>query len=343
MSSQATTPPEAGRLALVRTSEPGRPGDETSDFASAVREGLLGRPKTLPFQYLYDETGSGLFEEICRTPEYYLTRTEDAILRDHAGAMVAGWDAAPTLIELGSGSAEKTRRLIAAALQRYGRLHYVPIDVSETAVEASARRLTRAFPALRVTGYVGDYHESLAGVAAHFRGPKLLIFLGSSLGNYEPEAALALLDRLAGLLGPEDRFLLGTDLAKDAEILEPAYDDAAGVTARFSLNLLTRINRELDADFDLDRFRHRATYRPEFGRVEINIVSQVGQTVRVAGAGVTVHFEAGEPIHTEDSHKYTLEGLAELAGQSGFREEAAWTDARGWFRVQRWQPLARAD
>jgi len=341
--SQAETQPETGRLAVLRTAEPGRPGDETTRFARAVRDGLRGRPKTLPFQYLYDEIGSALFEEICRVPEYYLTRTEDAILRDHAAEMVAGWDAAPTLIELGSGSAEKTRRLIAAALKCYGRLHYVPIDVSETALEASARQLTRAFPGLRVTGFVGDYHDSLAGVAARFRGPKLLVFLGSSLGNYEPEAAVALLDRVAGLLSPAGRFLLGTDLAKDAAILEPAYDDAAGVTARFSLNLLARINRELDADFDVDRFRHRATYRPEFGRVEINLVSLVDQTVRVAGAGVTAHFEAGEPIHTEDSHKYTPQGLADLAGQSGFREEAAWTDARGWFRVQRWQPRERAD
>ena len=340
MPTQAATQAETKRLAFVRTHETRGPrtGDssETAAFARAVREGLLASPKTLPFQYFYDETGSALFEQICRLPEYYLTRTEDAILRENAADIVGGWFDAPTLVELGSGSAEKTRHLIAAALARYGRLHYVPIDVSGAAVEAAAGQLVRAFPALRVTAFVGDYNGCLADIAARFRGPKLVAFLGSSLGNYDIEGASTLLALVARSVGPRDRLLLGTDLAKTPSVLEAAYDDAQGVTARFNKNLLTRINRELGADFAADRFRHRAVYRPEAGRVEMHLESLDEQTVRIPGAGVTVRFGVGETIHTENSHKYTAESLRALADRAGFVDEAGWSDADGWFRVQRW-------
>lgn len=341
MTTHAAAQAEPRRLTIARAPGPPGPEDGTDPraFARDVRDGLLARPKTLPFPYFYDVAGSALFEQICRLPEYYLTRTEDAILRDHAAAMVDGRPGPPTLIELGSGSAEKTSRLIDAALARYGRLHYVPIDVSAGAVEASARRLVRTFPALRVTGYVGDYRGGLAEIAARSRGPKLVVFLGSSLGNYEPDAARALLAAVARVLGPDDRFLLGTDLAKDAALLEAAYDDPHGVTARFNLNLLVRINRELRADFVPERFRHRAVYRPDVGRVEMHLVSLADQTVTVAAAGVTVGFARGESIHTENSHKYTPDDLRDLAARGGFAEEASWTDPRGWFRVQRWRPL----
>ncbi len=339
MSIQVAAHAESRRLSIVRTTEtrPDRAEPEVRVFARAVRDGLTSRPRTLPFPYFYDEVGSTLFEAICQLPEYYLTRTEDAILREHAGAMTSGWPEPPTLIELGSGSAEKTERLIAAALEQYGRLHYVPIDVSGSAVEASARNLVRAFPALRVTGYVGDYHASLTPIAARFRGPKLFVFLGSSLGNYEPEEAAALLGKVADVMRPDDAFLLGTDLAKDAAVLEAAYDDAQGVTARFNLNLLARINRELGGDFAPERFRHRAVYRPGPGRVEMHLVSLTDQTVRVAAAGLTAHFTEGESIHTENSHKYTPEALRDLAARAGFVEESAWSDPEGWFRVQRWR------
>lgn len=320
---------------------PDRPAG-AEDLAGAVRHGLLKASKTLPCRFFYDATGSELFEQICKVPEYYLTRTEDAILREHADAMVGPADGsddvvAPTLIELGSGSAEKTRRLIAAAVGRYGSLHYVPIDVSIDAVRASAEELVDEFPTLRVSGFVADYHDSLDEVAARFPGPKLFAFLGSSLGNYEADAAADLLARVARVMGPADRFLMGTDLAKDAAVLEPAYDDASGVTAQFNRNILTRINRELGADFDPDTFGHRAIYRPERGRVEMHLVSRRAQTVEIPGAGLRVEFMEGESIHTENSHKYTPELLQSLASRAGFVEDAAWTDARGWFRVQRWQ------
>jgi dimethylhistidine N-methyltransferase len=334
VTTQAAVPSDRGRLTIIQSDDVAVPGA----FARAVREGLRATPRRLPFQYFYDAAGSALFEQICRLPEYYLTRTEDAILRDHAAAMTAGWPEPPALIELGSGSAEKTRRLIAAALGRYGRLHYVPIDVSPDAVAASARQLVRAFPALRVTAYVGDYHASLAEAAAHVCSPKLVAFLGSSLGNYEPEAAASLLSAVSRVLGPDDRFLLGTDMAKDASVLEPAYDDAQGVTARFNRNLLVRINRELQADFSPDHFAHRATYRPDLGRVEMHLESLSDQVVTIPGCRLRVLFSRGETIHTENSHKYTPESLRALASLGGFAEESSWTDPRGWFRVQRWRP-----
>lgn len=321
------------RLSIVQVAEDLSP--ET--FAEAVRSGLTAAPKTLPCRFFYDERGSELFEAICELPEYYLTRTEDGILRDHADAMAAGWRKAPALIELGSGSSTKTRRLLAASFEAYGDIHYLPIDVSPTILDTSARQLVRDFLRLRVTGFAGDYRVALGEISRQIRGPKLILFLGSSLGNYGDEDALALLRHIAKAMGPEDRFLLGTDLAKDRAILEAAYDDAQGVTAAFNRNLLSRINRELGADFDPQTFAHEARYRADLGRVEMHLVSCLEQTVRVPGSGIDVRFAAGESIHTENSHKYTIESLSSLASRAGFVEEAAWTDSKVWFRVQKWR------
>ncbi|WP_406694077.1 L-histidine N(alpha)-methyltransferase [Singulisphaera sp. Ch08] len=323
------------RLTIERASAPQE--TETETLAEAVRLGLDARPRTLPWTYFYDEVGSQLFEAICELPEYYLTRTEDAILSEHADAMTAGWSQEPAMIELGSGSSSKTKWLISAAISRYSKLHYIPIDVSPAPLIDSAQALVRHFSALRVTGYVANYRDALATLPERIPGPRLWVFLGSSLGNYAADEACELLNQVAAAMGEDDRLLLGTDLAKDAATLEAAYDDAAGITARFNLNLLTRLNRELGADFDLSRFTHRAVYRPDLGRVEMHLVSQVPQTVRIPGAAITVDFAEGELIHTENSHKYSLDGLAELAHRAGFAEEAAWTDPQGHFRVQRWR------
>jgi L-histidine N-alpha-methyltransferase len=333
--------PSETRLNIVRTGKGSGP-DGVREFARAVREGLLGEPRSLPFPYFYDEIGSALFEQICRLPEYYLTRTEDSILARHAGEMVAARET-PALVELGSGSAEKTRRLIAAALDRYGSLLYIPVDVSASAVEDSARHLCRLFPALHVSAFVGDYRDCLSEIAQRVRGPKIVVFLGSSLGNYDEPASLALLGMIAGVMGPEDRLLLGTDMAKDRSTLERAYDDSQGVTARFNLNMLHRINRELGADFATERFRHRAVYREDLGRVEMHLESLTEQTVRIPVGDVTVSFRQGERIHTENSCKYTSEALAALARGSGFEAEAVWTDENRWFRVQRWKLSADTD
>jgi dimethylhistidine N-methyltransferase len=212
----------------------------------------------------------------------------------------------------------------------------VPIDVSKTILEESAEQLIRIFPRLHVTGFSANYRDALAGVVERFERPKLFVFLGSSLGNYEDDAAVDLLSLVARSMDSSDRLLLGTDLDKDPAILEAAYDDAQGVTARFNLNLLVRINRELGGRFDLDRFEHRARYRDDLRRVEMHLVSRLEQEVAIPGAGLTAHFTEGESIHTEYSHKYTPEILRSLADRSGFQEEAAWTDPDRLFRVQLW-------
>ena len=335
---QATSSARSSRLSIV---EGPTTGVEPPDaFARAVREGLTATPRTLPCRYFYDEAGSLLIEQICDLPEYYLTRTEDAILAEHADAMVAGWLADPVLVELGSGSSSKTRRLIEAALRAHGRLHYVPIDVSRSILAESAEALVAAYPDLRVTGYAANYRDALGRIAARFDRPKLLVFLGSSLGNYETEAAVDLLKLIAQGMDPGDRLLLGTDLDKDEAKLRAAYDDAAGVTARFNLNLLRRINRDLGANFNLDEFHHQSRYNAEHHRVEMHLVSRRDQAVSIPAAGVEARFAAGESIHTENSHKYTPGLLAALADRAGIVEEAAWPDAEQQFRVQRWRTRA---
>ena len=339
MASQQTISTDSKRLNVTRVSELPGVVDAKRALIEAVRDGLSITPKTLPFPFFYDEIGSTLFDEICTLPEYYPTRTEDEILRTHADAMVDGWkvDQGPTLVELGSGSAEKTKKLIAAGIERYGRLQYVPIDVSETAVEESSKQLLRVFPKLTINAYVGDYHSCLADVAKRFVGPKMVLFLGSSLGNYDLESAEVLLRKLAFVMNHGDRLLLGLDLVKEAAILEPAYDDAKGVTARFNKNILWRINRELNADFQLADFEHKAFFNHDLSRVEMHLASRIDQVVKIPDADLEVRFQAGETIHTESSHKFRSEDLKRLLDSSGFEEDQAWTDSRGWFRVQSWR------
>jgi L-histidine N-alpha-methyltransferase len=331
----ATTP--RARVAVIR----GGPRRDADAFARDVRRGLSATPKSLPCQYFYDAVGSRLFEAICTLSEYYPTRTEDAILRAHAGAMLDGLARPFRLVELGSGSSTKTRRLISAALAAQETLHYMPIDVSEEALEAAAHDLVREFDGLRVTAHATDYETAWRRIASRHPGPKLVVFLGSSLGNFETDAAVNLLASLARGMSPDDRLLLGTDLDKPASVLEPAYDDADGVTARFNKNLLGRINRELGARFDLDQFEHRACYVASRRRIEMHLISRVAQEVPIPAAGFVARFAEGESIHTENSHKYTLEDLSRIAARSGFAEEASWSDARGWFRLQRWRPSGR--
>ncbi|CAN5732614.1 L-histidine N(alpha)-methyltransferase [soil metagenome] len=311
--------------------------EDGETLAQSVRRGLLHQPKFLLCQFLYDSEGSEIFEQICDLPEYYLTRTEDAILSEQAEAMVTGWSHAPVMIELGSGSSTKTRRLIEAALKTYGRLHYVPIDVSPTILEQSAQDLVDEYSELQVTGYAADYRTALDELKQQIKGPKLIVFLGSSLGNFDRDDATALLQQIAETMQPKDRFLLGTDLVKAPEILEAAYDDDQDVTRRFNTNILARLNRELGADFDLDRFEYRARFNPTLQRVEMFQVSLVDQVVTIPGARLKVHLANGETIHTENSHKYTPDSLQELAANAGFVEEHDWTDDGGLFRVQRWR------
>jgi L-histidine Nalpha-methyltransferase len=339
---------EPRRPTIVQLLEPYDSEPHVSAFAAAVRAGLTAAPRTLPWSYFYDEKGSLLFDAICQLPEYYLTRVEDSILRRYAGEIVAGLPRTSlpgeelTFIELGSGSATKTQRLLAAGISKHGPLHYVPIDVSRSALEESSRRLVGRFCGLRITGYVADYRRGLERIMARAMGPRLIIFLGSSLGNYAMDSAAELLTMIGRTMRADDRLLLGTDMAKDPAVLEAAYDDAEGVTAAFNLNLLHRINRELGADFQVEAFRHRAIYRPDRGRVEMHLLCTRDQNVQIPAAKLRIRLTAGETIHTENSHKYTAGMLAWLKESAGFIEESAWTDDRVWFRLQLWRPAQSA-
>ena len=298
-------------------------------FGEDVRRGLTASPKFLYPKYFYDELGSRLFEAITALPEYYPTRAEAEILRAHADEIVAVLGGPVWLLELGSGDGQKTRLLIEALLARQGKLEYVPVDISESAVRTSSRSLLLAYPELRITGYVGEYHASLRAIRREraLPGCTLVLFLGSTIGNLDPAERIALLGDVRALLDPGEGFLLGTDLKKPASVLVPAYDDPLGVTAAFNLNLLARINRELGGEFEIGSFRHRALYNEEAGRIEMRLESRRAQTVPIRALDLEVSFAAGETIHTESSYKFDLPQVAALAAETGFELRRTWTDA----------------
>ncbi len=300
-------------------------------FAEDVRAGLTAQPKTLPPKYFYDELGSALFEAICLLPEYYLTRAETEILSTHAVDIVAHVDPV-RLIELGSGTAVKTRFLIEAGLQCHNHLAYDAIDISQTVLESTARALQAQYPGLRVRSFDGDYYDGLlrlSRVQANETprgGRTLALFLGSNIGNFDPPEALRFVRAIYDTLSPGDGLLLGTDLKKDRRALEAAYDDSIGLTAAFDLNILARINRELGGEFDLPTFRHRAIYDKAAGRVEMHLASSVDQTVAIESLALRVRFTAGETIHTESSYKFSSEDVDRMAQGTGFTVERMWTD-----------------
>ncbi len=308
------------------------------DFRESVRAGLTATPKSLSCRHFYDAEGSALFEQICALPEYYPTRTEAAILRACASDVVECVGAAPQLVELGSGSAEKTRILIRAFLERHGELGFVPIDISPDALVQSSYALLNDFPALDVHAIAAQYVDGIAGLPVVEGSSRLVLWLGSSIGNADRAEAAAFLTQLHRSLGEQGAMLVGIDLRKDASVLERAYDDAAGVTARFNKNLLARINRELGGAFDLDRFEHRATYDAELGRVEMHLVARDEMTVPIRALELDVAFRAGESIHTENSYKYSTDEIQELADASGFRLEAQWFDESKLFSVNLLRP-----
>ncbi|MEJ7616963.1 MAG: L-histidine N(alpha)-methyltransferase [Pyrinomonadaceae bacterium] len=309
-------------------------GGETSmsgSFAADVRAGLTAQPKQLFPKYFYDEVGSRLFDVICLLPEYYLTRAESEILTTHADDIVSKVCAAGetiVLVEMGSGSAQKTRLLIEALLRQQGELLYTPVDISASALEGSARLLLNHYSALQVIAYAGDYERALASMRASksAHGRKLVLFLGSNIGNFDDDEARRFLRSLRSTLDAGDALLVGADLKKDAATLEAAYDDELGVTAAFNLNVLMRINRELGANFDLRQFAHVAVYNEIAGRVEIYIESKAIQSVQIEKLNVEIHFALGERIHTENSYKYDVRQLATLAGSAGFALGDAWFD-----------------
>lgn len=303
------------------------PASARRSFAEEVARGLLTRPKTLPSRFFYDAEGSEIFEEICEQPEYYLTRAEREILAEHADAIAGRMPRGTALVELGSGSAEKTRLLIEAFLRRDGELSFVPIDISRSALEKSAEVLLERYPELSVHAVAAEYEAGIARIRALERQPVLVAWLGSSIGNLGRKEAAAFLGRIRPELQPEDRVLVGIDLRKDAETLEAAYDDARGVTARFNLNLLRRINRELGGGFDESGFEFRARYREHQGVVESHLVSRRAQRVRIEALDASIDFQDGETIHTENSIKYSQDEIEELAREAGLRREREWRDA----------------
>ncbi|WP_118915731.1 L-histidine N(alpha)-methyltransferase [Mycobacterium shigaense] len=291
-------------------------------------DGLQSTPKSLPPKWFYDSIGSELFDQITRLPEYYPTRAEAEILRARAGEIAAA-SRADTLVELGSGTSEKTRLLLDSLHTRGSLRRFVPFDVDETMLSAAGAAIQHEYPGIEIEAVCGDFEKHLGEIPSG--GRRLFVFLGSTIGNLTPGPRAEFLKSLADVMQPDDTLLLGTDLVKDTGRLLRAYDDAAGVTARFNLNVLAVVNRELDADFDVDAFRHVARWNADEERIEMWLRTDRPQRVRVGALDLTVDFAAGEEMLTEVSSKFHTGGVgAELAG-AGLRRVQWWTDAAGDF------------
>jgi L-histidine Nalpha-methyltransferase len=320
--------PLTGQAILVQDFSPG-----VESFAAAVAGGL-GQPcKSIPAKYFYDAQGSALFEEICALDEYYVTRTEVAVMAAFAAQIAQRIGPDCELIEFGSGASDKVRILL-DALDRPRA--YIAVDISPAALAAAAERIAADYPALHVAAYCADYTRPFdvpprPANCGQVGGRRVGFFPGSTIGNFTPGEAVDFLAGTRALVGHGGAMLVGVDLKKDAGVLHAAYNDAKGVTAAFNLNLLARINRELGGDFDLAGFQHHAFYDAALGRIEMHLISRVAQTARAAGA--VFEFAAGETIHTENSYKFGIEEFQDIARLAGFRPAAVWTDAARWFGV----------
>ena len=301
---------------------------EQSDFLSDVQRGLAQSPKQIAPKYFYDQRGSELFDEICKQPEYYPTRTEIGILQHNAQEIARCIGADCVLVELGSGASEKVRLLFDALSPS----RYLGVDISKEFLLVSTRRLAHDYPELEVHAVCADFSQQLELPEQHSHGRTVAFFPGSSIGNFEPEAAVTLLRQVAECVGEGGQLLIGVDLKKDINILNRAYNDAAGITAKFNRNLLRRMQTELDAELDRDAFSHHAFFNSDQGRIEMHLVSMHHQAVVLADD--VIEFTADESIHTESSYKYRLDEFAALAARAGFGVERVWTDADSLFSVQ---------
>jgi len=302
---------------------------QASRMAQEVCAGLRHEPKRLPSKYFYDARGSALFERICHQPEYYLTRVELALMQERLHEIADALGAHVQLIELGSGSGLKTRLLLSALANC---VSYVPIDVSESALAGSVRELEREFPRIAIQPLCADFTQPFARPRPHPNARRrVLFFPGSTIGNFDTRGSVAILRRMRALAGPGGAALVGADLKKETAVLEAAYNDRAGVTAEFTLNLLARLNRELGADFDLAAFRHRARYNPMAGRIETHLVSLREQEVSVDGQ--RFRFAADEAMLVELSCKYSVPEFVRLAVRAGWRSSRIWTDAERRFSI----------
>jgi len=311
--------------------------DAEQSLRDEVMRGLCAQPRRLECKFFYDLEGSRLFELICEQPEYYLTRCEIEILERQGAEIAAALGPGITLVELGSGSSTKTRLLLNALDRAAG---YVPIDISGEFLKECAADLRRAYPRLPIAPVVADFTAAMP-VVGELNVPAervVTFFSGSSIGNFEPNAAAALMRSAAAIGGAEGRLLIAADLRKDPKVLEAAYDDTAGVTAAFNLNLLRRLNRDIGANFDVDGFDHRAVWNPDASRIEMHIVSRQRQRVRVGD--VALDLAAGEAIVSEHCYKYTIEGFAEIGRRAGLRREGLWTDSGGRYSLQLFSRIA---
>ena len=301
------------------------------EIAADVLDGLTRSPKALPPKLFYDAEGSALFDEITRLPEYYLTRTELGILEQNADEICRRAGNSLSVVELGAGNARKTRTLIRALARRQLRVLYVPVDISRPALAEAQGELEAEFHSIKVHPVVRDFSDLtfLQSVPA----PRLVLYIGSSIGNLDEPEAISLLRGLRSAMSRRDHLLLGTDLVKSRDVLLPAYDDAAGVTARFNKNMLARINRELAGHFDLEAFRHVACWNQRASRMEMYLESLCEQTVIIDALQLRVSFVAGEWLHTENSYKYTTASVRSMLDEAGFELKQTWTDPCHWFAV----------
>lgn len=314
---------------LVDASHSSQPEEHIREFAQALKGGLAQDQKSIPCRFLYDARGSQLFEQITRLPEYYPTRTEMAILEDVADQFLGIDEQEVVLVEFGSGSSKKTEVVLERLVPRVN--SYVAIEISQAALSEALDRISVRFPDLETRGVVENFHHHARLPRELTEQPGLGFFPGSTIGNCSGQQAVELLTRMRETLGNDARLIVGTDLAKSPDVLLPAYDDAAGVTAEFSKNLLERANRELGATFQTNAFEHLAHWNPDASRIEIYLVSKEEQETFVGGR--RYEFEKGERIHIENSHKYSIDGFQELAAQAGWQIQDCWTDDQDWFAV----------
>lgn len=296
-------------------------------FAQDVKKGLSAKQKSIPAVYFYDQKGSELFEKICGLEEYYQTRKESQIILDHAEEIALNSSEIADIIELGSGSSIKTKILLESFLIHNNSINYFPIDVSEEILYESAKNLNEIYTDLYIFPVADRYIAGLKYIYdTHPDSAKLLIWLGSSIGNLDRNESINFLKNMSNLFGNKDRLLIGMDLKKDADFLESAYNDSKGITAEFNLNLLNRINDELKGEFIISNFYHRAVYNKKAGRIEMHLVSKIKQDVYIGSLDQKFHFDKDEYIHTENSYKYDLKDIKNLASRSGFRLINHWTD-----------------
>ncbi|UCF05911.1 MAG: L-histidine N(alpha)-methyltransferase [bacterium] len=312
--------------------------DFTDSFVKDVDNGLNDIPKHIPCVYFYDYTGSILFEKICQLPEYYLTQAETEILESQSKRIITTLPDNVMLVELGSGSSVKTRLIIEALLSKSDKLSYSPIDISRKMLHESSISLLERYDNLEIISVAATYEEGLRKLTIFNEQAKLILWLGSSIGNFRPAEASRFLGNIAATMKPEDCLLIGFDLVKEKRILEKAYNDSQNVTAEFNLNLLSRINRELGGEFDLGRFTHQALYNEEERRIEMYLISNCEQNVYISAMNRSYHFGINEMVHTENSCKYSPEAIGKIANRAGLQILEQWFDSRHYFNLTLFKP-----